>query len=212
MTKKSLDRLSYIDAALDVVAEVGVEKLSMRKVASRLNVSPMAMYKHFPGKEQLLAATLDEFIARANVIAEDDMAWDEWVQEVGGRMYDALCNELSWVPLLGSLRLGAQGAAVTDAFVRKLCAANFSMEQSLNAYFAMIQIVLGAVCMRSSLQADTVAEGDISRFTRDYLEEVDAERLHIAPILEAVSRQNQIDIGLPLLIVALKAQLARNSH
>ena len=54
--RSALNRGAYVEAALEVIAEVGVDKLSMRNVASRLSVSPMAMYKHFPTKDDLLAA------------------------------------------------------------------------------------------------------------------------------------------------------------
>ena len=39
----SLNRQRFVDAALSVIAEVGVERLSMRKVAAQLGVSAMAM-------------------------------------------------------------------------------------------------------------------------------------------------------------------------
>lgn len=207
MVRESLNRSDYINAALGVVADVGVDKLSMRKVASRLDVSPMAMYKHFPGKEELLAAALDEFILRADVVPDPELHWEQWVDEVARRMYRALCKELSWVPLLGSLRLGTQAASVTYAFVQRLCSAGFSMEQSLNAYYAVIQTVIGAVCLRASLQPRTAESGEISSLTGEDLEPMDKESLRILPVLEVVSRRDQIDIGLPLLLDALRDQL-----
>lgn len=214
--KNALNCGSYVDAALQVIDEVGVDKLSMRNVASRLNVSPMAVYKHFPAKDDLLAAALEEFIVRANVVPDDSLHWEQWSQQLARGMYEALCQELSWVPLLGSLRLGAQAAAVTDAFVKKLCSAGFTVEQALRAFFAVIQVIVGAVCLRSSLgsQATMAArpEGELSPVTRVYLQQINRERLHTAPVLETVLAQHQIDIGLPLIIQALKAQLAEANH
>ncbi len=213
--KSPLNRHAFVEAALEVIDEVGVDKLSMRNVAVRLDVSPMAVYKHFPAKEDLLAAALEEFITRANVIPEDDLQWDRWVNQLARGMYEALGSELSWVPLLGSLRLGTQSAAVADAFVRKLCRAGFTTEQALQAFFAVIQIVVGAVCLCASLAArrDEVAHAgaDLSPVTQDYLENIDSERLRIAPVLESTLRYEQIDLGLPLLLGALKSQLAETA-
>lgn len=47
--------------ALAIIAEAGVEKLSLREVARRLGVSHQAPYKHFTSRDDLLA----ELIARA---------------------------------------------------------------------------------------------------------------------------------------------------
>jgi len=174
-----------------VISEVGVEKLSMRKVATKLDVSAMAMYKHFPNKEELLVASLDEFISRADVFPDESLPWDEWIQQVGRGMYQALCQEMSWVPMLGSMRLGSQAVVVTDAFVSKLTAAGFSVEQSLRAYFAVIQVVVGAVCLRSSID----------------LENPDRGYMAGSPHLDFLAKLDQIDIGLPLVVEALRAQL-----
>ena len=116
----SLNRQRFVDAALDVIADVGVEKLSMRRVASQLGVSAMAMYKHFANKDELLGAAFEEFIARAEVLPDDQLPWDEWLTVSARGMYQALCSEMSWVPWLGKLRLGGNALRVTERFAAKL--------------------------------------------------------------------------------------------
>lgn len=44
-----------IQAAREVIAELGVEGLSMRDVARRLDISHQAPYRHFPSRNHLLA-------------------------------------------------------------------------------------------------------------------------------------------------------------
>jgi len=208
----ALNRQAYIDAALEVVAEVGVDKLSMRKVASRLGVSAMAMYKHFPNKEELLTATLDEVIARADVLPETELPWAQWVEKVARGMYDTLCEEISWVPFLGSMRLGSQAAAVTDAFVKRLTTEGFTVEQAVRAYFSVIQVMIGAVCLHSSISAEPKAEdGKLTPLTLRYLENVDPDRLRIAPALDELAKLDQLDIGLPMIIDSLRATLAASN-
>jgi AcrR family transcriptional regulator len=208
--RAALNRGAYVEAALEVIAEVGVDKLSMRNVATRLSVSPMAMYKHFPTKDDLLAASLEEFIARANVVPDTTLPWEQWVEHAAGGMYAALCRELSWVPLLGSLRVGEQAITVTEAFVTRLCEAGFTVEQSLQAYFAVIQVVVGAVCLRSSLDArPTAGPGSAAETPGAAKAETGGEEgvLRIAGELQSFLKRDQIAIGLPLIIDALRAQL-----
>ncbi len=54
-------REASVREALAIIAEHGVERLSLREVARRLGVSHQAPYKHFPSRDHLLA----EVIARA---------------------------------------------------------------------------------------------------------------------------------------------------
>jgi len=50
---------AFIDAALAVIEKRGVEALSLREVARRLNVSHQAPYKHFATREHILAAVIE---------------------------------------------------------------------------------------------------------------------------------------------------------
>lgn len=47
-----------VEIAQAVIAEYGVEKLSLRDVARRLNVSHQAPYKHYPSRDHLLAEVI----------------------------------------------------------------------------------------------------------------------------------------------------------
>lgn len=44
----------------DIIEEDGVEKISIRDIAHRVGVSPMALYRHFPDKEALLVAIAEQ--------------------------------------------------------------------------------------------------------------------------------------------------------
>ena len=51
-------REACVQAAHAVIAESGIEKLSLRDVARRLNVSHQAPYKHYPSRDHLLAEVI----------------------------------------------------------------------------------------------------------------------------------------------------------
>lgn len=182
MARSTLSRQAYLDATLKLVAKDGVEKLSLRKLAASLGVTAMAVYKHFDDKEELLSAALDEFIARADVIPDDALNWDDWLSELGRGMYNTLCDEPSWIPQLGSIKLGQKASAVTEVCVARLSAAGFSPNTATKAYFAVIQVAIGAACLSVSSQQDN----------------------------EHPLKIEQIDAGLPLVVQALQEKLAPN--
>ncbi|WP_136056368.1 TetR family transcriptional regulator [Microbacterium sp. K24] len=57
------DRESVARTALALLDEVGLADLSMRRIASRLDVQPSALYWHFSSKQELLAELTDRITA-----------------------------------------------------------------------------------------------------------------------------------------------------
>ncbi|MGI9279363.1 MAG: TetR/AcrR family transcriptional regulator [Endozoicomonas sp.] len=149
---KKHNRADYINAALTVIAREGAEKLSMRKVASQLNVSAMAIYKHFSNKDELISASLDTFIAKSSVYPQnEDINWQDWLRHTADRMFTALHGEISWLPVFGSIKRGPLAQEVLTHFVKKLTASGFSEQQACDGYFAIIHTVIGAASIQSSL-------------------------------------------------------------
>ncbi|KEQ14019.1 TetR/AcrR family transcriptional regulator [Endozoicomonas numazuensis] len=156
---KKYNRADYVKAALTVIAREGAEKLSMRKVASQLNVSAMAMYKHFSNKDELVSACLDAFIAESSVYPEnEDISWQDWVRHTADRMFTALCGEISWLPVFGSIKRGPLAKEVLAHFIAKLTVSDFSEQQATDGYFAIIHTVIGAASIQNSLDRITAEE------------------------------------------------------
>ena len=71
-----LSRERILDAALAVVDAEGWDALSMRRLAQELDVWPMAVYRHFRDKEELLAAVAATAADRIPA-ADDGGGWEE---------------------------------------------------------------------------------------------------------------------------------------
>jgi AcrR family transcriptional regulator len=68
-----------LEAAVDLIGEVGFTALTMTQVAERAGLSPSGVLHHFPSKEDLLTAVLAHRDQRDRTMftAEDDLtAWD----------------------------------------------------------------------------------------------------------------------------------------
>lgn len=84
MTK---DRI--LSAAKSVLEREGIEGLTIRKVAQRAELSPMALYRHFDDKDALLNALMEDGLA----------AWEKAVSAIRAR------NPLEWLEALGEAYL-----------------------------------------------------------------------------------------------------------
>src|SRR5215213_9038503 len=58
-----LSRDRVLRAAVELADEAGIEALSMRNLAQRIGVVPMALYKHVASKEELLDGMVDVIVA-----------------------------------------------------------------------------------------------------------------------------------------------------
>ncbi len=64
-------RRRALDVALELFAEQGYEKTSLREIAERLDVTKAALYYHFASKEALLAGIVDSLVEPADEL----VAW-----------------------------------------------------------------------------------------------------------------------------------------
>jgi AcrR family transcriptional regulator len=60
--RPQIDRAAILDAAMELADERGLEAVTMHAVAQRLNVTPMALYRHMDGKQALLDGLVERLL------------------------------------------------------------------------------------------------------------------------------------------------------
>lgn len=60
--RRKLDRATVVGTAIDLADAEGLEALSMRSLANRLGVVPMALYKHVADKDDLVGGMVDRIV------------------------------------------------------------------------------------------------------------------------------------------------------
>ncbi|GAA4891833.1 TetR/AcrR family transcriptional regulator C-terminal domain-containing protein [Tessaracoccus lubricantis] len=80
-----MTRERVVEAAVELADADGLDAVSMRSVAGRLGVVPMALYRHVRNKEDLVGAMVDELIGRYDPAGSQG----EWQAEVRGRVLSA---------------------------------------------------------------------------------------------------------------------------
>jgi AcrR family transcriptional regulator len=74
----SLNRDAILDAAEGIASAAGFDALSMRAVAAALDAAPMALYRHFATKQELVSALLDRVLGRF----EPNPPTDDWREDL----------------------------------------------------------------------------------------------------------------------------------
>jgi AcrR family transcriptional regulator len=90
-----MTRERIVAAAKAVLDREGLPGLTIRKVADRSGLSPMAMYRHFADKDALLNALMEDGFAAWEKIARSIRVADpiEWLYTLGERFLDFALTE-----------------------------------------------------------------------------------------------------------------------
>jgi len=63
-------QLEIIDLSIEIIAEQGIQGLTIKNIAKRIGISEPAIYRHFDSKTQILLTILDNFMEMASFMGE----------------------------------------------------------------------------------------------------------------------------------------------
>ncbi|MDQ3931645.1 MAG: TetR/AcrR family transcriptional regulator [Actinomycetota bacterium] len=106
--RAGLTRAAVLAGARDLLAERGLEALTMRTLAARLGVRPNALYSHVTSKSALLDDLLDELLAEVEAPPPDLDNPSAGLHRLMASTYDVLLTHPDLVPLYLARR-GARG-------------------------------------------------------------------------------------------------------
>lgn len=148
----ALSKERIVKAAYQLAKKDPVNALSMRKIATRLKVTPMAIYKYFDDKDQLTSAVIDLHMLNSNLIPEDvdQNDWRTWIKAAFLSMWDAYNDAPNMLKYL--TQAGTFGPAVLswqNECLKVLINAGLTPKQALTAQAAMAELATGSSILMS---------------------------------------------------------------
>jgi AcrR family transcriptional regulator len=176
-----LDRDAITREALRLVEAEGVQAFSMRKLAARLDVTPMTIYAHFRDKHDLFDALSGAILADTVVPVLDVADWQESARTLFTSLRSQLLSRRDALELLGGdTHVAPVLVRFADAGMRIMQAAGFEGADAVRAYRLLSYFTLGEVRGATSWPVDrpdqptrrqavygtlsTMAEGDVATF------------------------------------------------
>src|SRR3982074_1023831 len=83
--RQPLDQAQVVRAALVLLDEVGLDDLTMRRLAERLGVKAASLYRHVRNKDELLALLGDEISGEISIVPSTG-TWREQLIEMARRV------------------------------------------------------------------------------------------------------------------------------
>lgn len=148
MTDAKLTRTAIVDTAIALADADGLDAVSMRRIADRLDVGTMSLYRHVAGKDELIAEMTDEIAARHPYPdpAGKDWTWRDRVRiaaEIDWQLY----QQYPWVLLTFAVprySFGPQGLASLAWLVEGLRALDVSTREATTMAFTVWNYISGA--------------------------------------------------------------------
>jgi TetR/AcrR family tetracycline transcriptional repressor len=142
--RPQLTRQRVVAEALAVIAQDGVQAMSMRALAARLGVVPGALYHHFGNKQQLQDLVLDGVLAEVDFHTDPSLAWTEQLKILATRLRQVLEAHPGVAGILKTRDpLGPHSLTLAEAFLLPLQTAGFADREAGLAFFLLVDYTIG---------------------------------------------------------------------
>jgi TetR/AcrR family tetracycline transcriptional repressor len=204
-----LTRPRIVRTALSLVDEKGLAALTMRALATELEVSPMALYNHVRDKDELVDLMVDLMLAEVDTsVTEGD--WLTQLRALVRSYHQALSahHELARVYSV-RVRIGPHGLLIMERTVALLLEAGFSPAEASDVFFVLFIYTAGFQQI-----GDVVPRRDsATREETGYYPPLPPQQIPaiiaVSPHLNGPHRPGRFDYGLELLLAGLQIKIAQ---
>ena len=180
--KPVLDRAVVVTAALAILNDVGLEGLSLRRLATVLGVKAPALYWHFKDKQELLdevaTAMLGELVSQER-LPDADRPWTDWFTELGRGLRQMLLHYRDGARVFTSTYLSdARLFAPMELFLRRLTESGFPLRAAVRGASTVYSYTIGFTLEEQAVRPWGVPADDEDLIRR--AERIGASRYQLA--------------------------------
>ena len=212
--KQRLSPERVLEGAVALADDIGVEALTIRRLADALDTRPMTIYHHVAGKEAILDGMVDRVFAEIQA-PPTDLAWKPAIRQRCLSARDVLARHRWAAPLMESrTNPGLETLAHHDAVLGCLRRGGLSLEMTAHAYALIDSYLYGFALQEANLPAtrgadmadlaETIIE-PIPTGTHPHLAEFTAEYV----LQPGYDFRSEFEFGLDLILDALEAGAGR---
>jgi TetR/AcrR family tetracycline transcriptional repressor len=211
--QRRLDPIKVVESALVIAESEGLAAITIRRLAQDHGVTPMALYRHFRDKEELLDAVVEQLLSEVVLPEPTDRPWHEQMRAVLAAVLDVFRPHPNTAGLtLTRILLSDPGLALAERTLGLLVdGAGFPKEEAAEIASQSIcsLITLVATEPGAGLYADTEAREDAVRRKRAMLMSVSPRRYpHVVAAADALSscadRDGYFDFGIDLVVAGMR--------
>jgi AcrR family transcriptional regulator len=147
---RGLTTEGVVDAALQLADEGGIEAVSIRRIASALDVTPMAIYRHVRDKAHLLDLLADRLLGQLVLEPADASTWQEALRRVAASLLAVVQAHPAAPLLLARPFQSAAALRVSETMLAILDRAGFGPVESVRLMQVLTGMILGPAIHRAT--------------------------------------------------------------
>jgi AcrR family transcriptional regulator len=149
-THRGLTTEGVVDAALQLADEGGMEAVSIRRLASALEVTPMAIYRHVRDKAHLLDLMADRLLRQLALAPADALTWQDALRGVAESLLAVVQAHPAAPFLLARPFESAAALRVSETMLAILDRAGFGQVESVRLMQVLTGMILGPAIHRAT--------------------------------------------------------------
>jgi AcrR family transcriptional regulator len=216
----TLTRQRVVEGALALADAEGLEAVTIRRLAKRLGVTPMALYWHFPSKDELLDGVAASLFEEVDLSLDGSAPWQDQLRALLGSLLGVVRAHPSSASLLATRTVSSEGGLrATEIVLDILRRGGFSPGEATQIARQALSAVANLVSGEPGVVAREESGGqrEARRRARRFLEELPPERYPrlveaAAPLSEGVDPDTYFVFGLDLLLAGIEAMAARKRY
>ncbi len=203
-----MSRDRVLRAALALADRDGIESLTMRRLASELDVEAMTLYYYLPRKRDILDGIFDIVMGEIG-IPSSDVDWKPALRRSAISAHDVLLRHPWAAGLVWTAGPGPARLRYMDALLGRLREAGFSADATHHAYHVLDSHVVGFTLWEAGYAAvandmDDVLPSLVSQLSRDaYPYLIEHIEYHLAPT-PTDEGEGSFEFGLDLILDGLE--------
>jgi TetR/AcrR family transcriptional regulator, tetracycline repressor protein len=209
--REPLSAERIVTVAMDIADREGLEALSMRRVASELEATPMALYNHVGGKDELLDGIAGRLLEEMDLSVIDTTDFARAVRTGYGEFRRVLLRHPNLVPVLQRKGdVSPDAMRPVEVALSLLRGIGFSSEEAVLAHWALTGFTMGHVMWQ--LASPLLDDPSKASHMLDHRRSLPAAEfpciMAALPFLEACDMDTAFEFGIDALIAGFMAKVA----
>lgn len=209
----AVTRDDVIHTAIQLLEEVGLDGLTLRRLATELGISAPTLYWHFRDKRELLDAMAEVMVAdfrEKQPPIPEHLPWEEKIAESMRQQYRAIIAYRDGARVMAGNRPTDASLPMIELFIGRWVAVGFPPAEAMAMILTMGDFIVGSALEYQSEVERRRVQGDGAM--KEIWAKMEAyPNLHAAATARALAmtqeRRDSFEYGLSLMIVGLRERL-----
>jgi AcrR family transcriptional regulator len=213
--RQPLTRRRIVLAALALVEKHGLDALTMRRVATELQVTPMSLYNHVSDKAELVDLMVDFIVGDIVAGSAGDRGdWTALIRSSARRTYDIWRAHSGFARVYSlGVTVGPYGLTNVERSLGILREAGFSDRDAARAFFLLYRYVISSLVVAPARPVglnDRASRSDGSGEDRisKYFSALPADQIPNVVASAEFMSGDDFDFGLDIVMAGLESRLA----